>query len=140
MSMRVFECNVCGEPLTAANDEELLRRVRAHFEAEHPDAPFDEAAERETIAQRGLRRDRQLGAADPVPGNIVVVRHGETEWSLSGKHTSRTDLPLTEAGRERAAKLPAVLRGSRRSSLVLSSPLRRARETCSLAGLRRPRR
>lgn len=64
---------------------------------------------------------------------IVVVRHGETEWSANGRHTSRTDLPLTEAGRERAEALTGVL-AERRFSLVLCSPLRRARETCELAG------
>jgi probable phosphoglycerate mutase len=64
---------------------------------------------------------------------IVVVRHGETEWSASGQHTSHTDLPLTEAGRERARALGGVL-GEREFALVLSSPLRRARETCELAG------
>jgi predicted small metal-binding protein len=52
MSMRVFECNVCGEPLAAANDEELMRRVRSHFEAEHSEVEFDEAAERETVASQ----------------------------------------------------------------------------------------
>jgi broad specificity phosphatase PhoE len=65
---------------------------------------------------------------------IVLVRHGETEWSLSGQHTSRTDLSLTPAGRERAAAL-APMFASRTFALVLSSPLLRARETCELAGL-----
>lgn len=64
---------------------------------------------------------------------IVVVRHGETEWSATGRHTSHTDLPLTEAGRERARALALVL-GRRSFALVLCSPLRRARETCELAG------
>ena len=64
---------------------------------------------------------------------IVIVRHGETEWSANGKHTSRTDLPLTEPGRERALALASVL-AEWSFSLVLTSPLRRARETCSLAG------
>lgn len=64
---------------------------------------------------------------------IVTVRHGETEWSLSGQHTGKTDLPLTEAGRERAAALAPMFAG-RDFALVLSSPLLRARETCSLAG------
>ena len=64
---------------------------------------------------------------------IVLVRHGETEWSLSGQHTSRTDLPLTEKGRERAARLGPAL-ADWTFSLVLTSPLRRARETCALAG------
>ena len=64
---------------------------------------------------------------------IVLVRHGETEWSLSGQHTSRTDLPLIEVGRERARALGPLLVGWD-FSRVLTSPLRRARETCELAG------
>lgn len=67
------------------------------------------------------------------PGQIVVVRHGETEWSAAGKHTSRTDLSLTPDGRRRASLLRGAL-ASRSLALVLSSPLRRARETCELAG------
>lgn len=65
---------------------------------------------------------------------IVLVRHGETEWSATGRHTSRTDLPLTEEGRNRALQLGAALAG-RAFGLVLSSPLRRALDTCKLAGL-----
>ncbi len=65
---------------------------------------------------------------------IVLVRHGETEWSADGRHTSHTDLPLTEAGRARAQALASFLRGGDWEA-VLSSPLRRARETCELAGL-----
>lgn len=61
------------------------------------------------------------------------MRHGETDWSATGRHTSRTDLPLTEKGRARARGLADVLAG-RRFSLVLCSPLRRARETAQLAG------
>jgi probable phosphoglycerate mutase len=64
---------------------------------------------------------------------IVVVRHGETEWSAAGRHTGRTDVPLTESGRERARELSSKLAG-RDFELVLCSPLRRARETCELAG------
>ena len=64
---------------------------------------------------------------------IYVVRHGETEWSAAMRHTSHTDLPLTEAGSERARALGAELAG-RSFALVLTSPLRRARETCELAG------
>lgn len=73
------------------------------------------------------------GAGTGAHHEIVVVRHGETEWSLSGRHTSRTDLPLTERGRDRARALRDVL-ADRRFALVLCSPLRRARETCELAG------
>jgi broad specificity phosphatase PhoE len=64
---------------------------------------------------------------------IVLVRHGETEWSLSGQHTSRTDLPLTEKGRERAEGLGPELAGWD-FSVVLTSPLLRARQTCEIAG------
>jgi probable phosphoglycerate mutase len=63
---------------------------------------------------------------------IVLVRHGQTEWSASGRHTSTTDLPLTEEGRRAARALP--LR-DRSFELVLTSPRVRARETCELAGL-----
>ena len=65
---------------------------------------------------------------------IVVVRHGETEWSLAGRHTGRTDLPLTERGERVAAGLRPLL-APRRFGLVLSSPLQRARRTAELAGL-----
>ena len=65
---------------------------------------------------------------------IVLVRHGATEWSESLRHTSRTDLPLTEEGRNEAKKLPARLR-EWDFALVLTSPRQRARETAQLAGL-----
>ena len=64
---------------------------------------------------------------------IVLVRHGATAWSVSGQHTSRTDLSLTEGGREAARELATRLAG-REFALVLSSPLARARETAALAG------
>jgi broad specificity phosphatase PhoE len=64
---------------------------------------------------------------------IVTVRHGETEWSISGRHTGSTDLPLTEVGRERAVALGPML-APYEFALVLCSPLLRARETCALAG------
>jgi len=65
---------------------------------------------------------------------VLLVRHGETEWSRSGQHTSRTDIPLIEEGRERALELGRRL-AERRFSLILSSPLRRAYDTAKLAGL-----
>lgn len=67
-------------------------------------------------------------------GEVWIVRHGETEWSRTGRHTGRTDVPLTAAGAEQAAALRARL-GGRRFALVLASPLRRAWDTCRLAGL-----
>jgi len=67
-------------------------------------------------------------------GDVVLVRHGETEWSLSGQHTGTTDIPLTERGRDDARRLEPLL-SSAAFALVLSSPLQRARQTCELAGL-----
>jgi probable phosphoglycerate mutase len=64
---------------------------------------------------------------------VVLVRHGETAWSRAGKHTGRTDVPLTEHGRLQAQAVGAALR-DREFALVLSSPLGRALETCRLAG------
>jgi broad specificity phosphatase PhoE len=64
---------------------------------------------------------------------LWVIRHGETAWSLSGQHTSRTDLALTPEGERRAATVGKALRGHR-FALVLSSPLRRALDTARIAG------
>ena len=64
---------------------------------------------------------------------IVLVRHGETEWSREGRHTGLTDVPLTERGRAEAAGVGEEL-AREQASLVLTSPLSRATETCVLAG------
>ena len=66
--------------------------------------------------------------------DVFVIRHGETAWSVSGKHTSTTDLPLTDNGRRIAERSRPVL-AREAFARVFVSPMRRARETCELAGL-----
>jgi broad specificity phosphatase PhoE len=65
---------------------------------------------------------------------VVLIRHGETEWSAGGRHTSWTDVALTERGRQQAKALAGPLAG-RRFAAVLCSPRLRARSTAELAGL-----
>jgi len=69
----------------------------------------------------------------PPANRLWLMRHGETEWSRSGAHTGRTDIPLTVVGEARATAIGRYLNG-RKFALVLTSPLQRARETCRLAG------
>jgi broad specificity phosphatase PhoE len=66
---------------------------------------------------------------------LVLIRHGETEWSRTRRHTGRSDIPLTDVGRAEARVLLGALAGEFAFARVLSSPLARARETCELAGL-----
>lgn len=64
---------------------------------------------------------------------LWLIRHGETEWSLSGAHTGKTDVPLTKRGEKRAAAVRDFL-GGRQFALVLTSPRRRALDTCRISG------
>lgn len=72
--------------------------------------------------------------SDTTAGRLVLVRHGETEWSATGRHTGLTDVPLTARGEDQARALRAAL-ASLDVALVLTSPLERARRTAELAGL-----
>jgi probable phosphoglycerate mutase len=74
------------------------------------------------------------GSHHPPGPNVVLLRHGETAWSLSGQHTGRTDLALTDLGEAEARAQGERLAG-RRFSLALTSPLKRASRTAELAGL-----
>lgn len=71
-------------------------------------------------------------------GRVLLLRHGETEWSRTGRHTGRTDVPLTDRGRELAKAVGPLLRdllGGVAPAVVLTSPRSRARDTAELAGL-----
>lgn len=70
----------------------------------------------------------------PAPLHLYLIRHGETEWALTSRHTGRTDLPLTANGEGEARELGKHLRNIKFAQ-VLTSPLKRARQTCALAEL-----
>src|SRR6185437_14367345 len=81
-------------------------------------------------------RPSPVGNDRPMPA-LVIVRHGQTEWSRTGQHTGRTDLPLTATGEQQARAVGATIRAvlaDQAPALVLSSPRQRARHTAELAG------
>lgn len=80
-----------------------------------------------------MRRDQIICRQNMLP-RIHLIRHGETEWSLSGQHTGRTDIPLTARGEDAARKLGQRLRDIQ-FTRVLTSPRLRAQRTCELVGL-----
>ncbi len=80
------------------------------------------------------QEDRTQQTSDAPPVKLYLVRHGETEWSLSGQHTGRTDIELTTRGEEQARSLEPFLR-TIRFDYVFTSPASRARRTCVLTGL-----
>ncbi len=89
-----------------------------------------------SVSARGPATSETADATGHAPAalpRVVLVRHGETEWSRSGRHTGWTDVPLTDLGRRQARAIARKLAG-REFALVLSSPLSRALETCRLAG------
>lgn len=103
-----YDCSLLGQVLTVGEGEKLefSRSSRISF---------------------GILMSEQ-------PQEIYVIRHGETEWSLSGQHTGTTDLPLTENGQILARRLKPLI-ANHSFDLILTSPLQRARETCLLSGL-----
>jgi broad specificity phosphatase PhoE len=78
----------------------------------------------------GIAVTRRLDAS----AKVLAIRHGETAWSLNGRHTGTTDIPLTDEGRHLAEQMWPKL-SKLAFALVLVSPMQRARETCELAGL-----
>jgi broad specificity phosphatase PhoE len=80
-----------------------------------------------------MTRSRKSEMEPAMLPSVTLVRHGETEWSASGKHTGRTDIPLSEEGERKARGLRERLKGVN-FDRVFTSPLQRARRTCELAG------
>jgi broad specificity phosphatase PhoE len=84
-----------------------------------------------TIGETDVQPSPLAGDSDPL--RVYLVRHGETPWSITGQHTGKTDIALTEHGKEQALALAPVL-GAIPFNYVLTSPALRARQTCELAG------
>jgi broad specificity phosphatase PhoE len=81
-----------------------------------------------------VKATRRLGEIMLAMGELILIRHGQTEWSQSGRHTGRTDMPLTETGLAAAVRLAPAL-AARQVAAVFTSPASRARDTAELAGL-----
>ncbi|HEY0871402.1 MAG TPA: histidine phosphatase family protein [Acidothermaceae bacterium] len=90
----------------------------------------------QTGGQPGAAASAAPADAEQPVGELVVLRHGATQWSTAGKHTGRTDVPLSLQGEQQAEMVGALIAG-RTFALVLASPLQRAQLTAELAGLRR---
>lgn len=86
------------------------------------------------MGRQGNREERLAAQVNDALPKVYLVRHGETAWTISGQHTGRTDIPLTERGERDALELSARRKGLSFAK-VLTSPLQRARRTCELAGL-----
>ncbi|MBF8263551.1 MAG: phosphoglycerate mutase [Parachlamydiales bacterium] len=85
-----------------------------------------------------IMADIMVGTINPDSLQIYLCRHGETEWTLAGRHTSYSDIPLTEKGRMQAVLLGKRLRGIKFRKIIVS-PMIRAQETCNLTGIDLPK-
>ena len=127
-------CERLGVAVSLANDADLATIGEGYFGAGrgHADVVYLTVS---TGVGAGVLLGGRLvaGARSLADQQVVLVRHAQTEWSRSGRHTGTTDVPLTDGGRAATRLLRDRLAG-RQFARVLSSPLRRAAETCRIAG------
>lgn len=124
-----------GGPLGPRSDRELVEAVEkaAARHGQRVSDFIDDIRNETTTPDAGTDVRGIEGPHGDDRHDVYLVRHGATEWSRNGRHTGRTDLPLLDEGRTRAAEVGKLL-ADRPFSLVLVSPLSRARDTCELAG------